>query len=191
MTCMIGCVSAGRNFQSSLVREIRLNSTTEQDIRNWFGKPASKMVENASGTETTIYYYGYVKSMLGGDIYSRKLWVEMKDEKVNGYLLSSSLSEDATDFNIDAKNQLVNGQTKMADVAKLLGEPGGVLQLPTGIFWAKKPATLRRKALPKYGFIGTTSQKKIPPCRNSFFCISTIQSFCRKRYIMSLSRRDE
>ena len=52
-----GCVTQGRDFGTSPVRNIETNVTTQKDIFGFFGEPVRKGFEN--GFETWTYSYQY------------------------------------------------------------------------------------------------------------------------------------
>lgn len=138
---ILSCATTiGNNFKYEFVRGISLNSTTEQEIRVWFGEPKTKNTVFKRGFKTIIYEYEYEKRQAGKNRV-RGLSVEMKDNKdisffkntVNSYFFYSNLPEDASDFNTEYIDKLVIGKTTMLDVTNLLGKPAGIFQIPTNL----------------------------------------------------------
>ena len=130
---MTGCsTTMGRNFNSSKVQKIELDHTTEMKIREWFGTPESDSTKGLSSFETKVLFYGYVKRNNNIKRF-RTLTVEIRNGVVYSYLFSSSLPEDATEFDIKLRSRLLIGQTTMSDAKNILGTPGGRIQFPTNM----------------------------------------------------------
>lgn len=136
-----GCATAGMNFVSSSVPMIEPNSTTEGEIREWFGKSPDEYTQNTAGFETKVLSYDYAKQS-GISAKMRLLSIEIKNGVVYSYTFVSSFREDATDFDTTLRNQLEIGQTTMTDAKGILGAPGGKIQVPTNIL----PEELRKAA---------------------------------------------
>ena len=54
---LAGCVYLGRDFNTTPVKSIQNNVTTQREIFNYFGEPYRKGLEN--GYETWTYSYNY------------------------------------------------------------------------------------------------------------------------------------
>lgn len=77
-----GCVSYGRDFGTTPVRNIQTNVTTQKDIFGFFGEPVRKGLEN--GFESWTYSYHYYE--LGQLRDSKELYVVFnKDGTVRSY----------------------------------------------------------------------------------------------------------
>lgn len=62
---MIGCGTAGKNFNESLYKNIVIGTTTQKEIHSMFGSPFKKGIQN--GYPVWTYEYNYYNS-LGNDI---------------------------------------------------------------------------------------------------------------------------
>jgi hypothetical protein len=79
---LTGCVYTGRDFNTTPVRSIQNNVTTQREIFNYFGEPYSRGLEN--GYETWTYSYSYWE--LGQLRDSRELSIVFnKDHTVRSY----------------------------------------------------------------------------------------------------------
>lgn len=77
-----GCLSYGRDFGTTPVRNIETNVTTQKDIFGFFGEPVRKGLEN--GFESWTYSYHYYE--LGQLRDSKELYVVFnKDGTVRSY----------------------------------------------------------------------------------------------------------
>jgi hypothetical protein len=55
------------------------------------------------------------------------------DGVVNGYLFSSSLEPDSTDFDLSVADPLAAGRSTLQEAEQLMGPPDGRLRLPTNL----------------------------------------------------------
>lgn len=77
-----GCVSYGRDFGTSPVRNIQTNVTTQKEIFGFFGEPVRKGLEN--GNESWTYSYHYYEFGQLRD--SKELYIVFnKDTSVRSY----------------------------------------------------------------------------------------------------------
>ena len=86
MLVLSGCVTYGRDFGASAVRNIQTNVTTQKEIFGYFGEPVRKGLD--SGYETWTYsYHSYQLSQL---MDSKELYVVFnKDNTVRSYSFTS------------------------------------------------------------------------------------------------------
>jgi outer membrane protein assembly factor BamE (lipoprotein component of BamABCDE complex) len=83
---LAACMTIGRDFSTTPVRNIQQNVTTQRDIFNYFGEPYRKGLEN--GYETWSYLYNYWE--LGQLRDSKELIVVFnKDNTVRTYSFNS------------------------------------------------------------------------------------------------------
>jgi len=130
---LAGCATARKNFMSSSVPMIQLDRTTEEEIREWFGKPYSEGKRSSSYfSKTKILDYQYAMET-DTTVMVRMLTVEIKNGLVYSYLFHSSLPEDDTDFDTELRNQLETGKTTKEDAKGILGPPCGKIKVPTNI----------------------------------------------------------
>lgn len=81
-----GCVTYGRDFGTSPVRNIQTNVTSQKEIFSFFGEPVRKGLEN--GFETWTYSYHYYE--LGQLRDSKELYLVFnKDGTVRSYNFTS------------------------------------------------------------------------------------------------------
>ena len=83
-----GCVSAGRDFDTSKVSQIKKGETTEADLTGWFGKPTNRSVTSEG---RTILNWAHYKSHLSptGNVQSKTLTVMLgSDGKVANFTSS-------------------------------------------------------------------------------------------------------
>ena len=77
-----GCVTYGRDFGTTPVRDIQTNSTTQREIFGLFGEPVRKGLD--SGYET--WTYSYHTYQMGQLVASKELYVVFnKDNTVRSY----------------------------------------------------------------------------------------------------------
>lgn len=81
-----GCVTYGRDFGTTPVRDIQTNTTTQREIFGLFGEPVRKGLD--SGYET--WTYSYHTYQLGQLVASKELYVVFnKDNTVRSYSFTS------------------------------------------------------------------------------------------------------
>ncbi|MBW1971991.1 MAG: hypothetical protein DRG20_04850 [Deltaproteobacteria bacterium] len=86
-----GCVGVGKNFKSDKVKDIKIGITTAEELRDWFGPPDKKGIDNGDNSWT----YFYEKWSLFGGTQSKELYVVFdKNWKVKSFTFSSNLPED-------------------------------------------------------------------------------------------------
>ncbi|MFQ5716276.1 MAG: outer membrane protein assembly factor BamE [Nitrospinales bacterium] len=81
MTMAAGCGSVGKNFDSSLVRQVENKKSTQSDIRRLYGEPFRTGIENGK----TVWIYEFnTYSAVGEDTSKDLIFVFDK----NGYVES-------------------------------------------------------------------------------------------------------
>lgn len=87
---LAGCVSAGKDFNVQMVRQIQLHQTTRAQIEQMFGPPWRTGIEDGKKT----WSYGYYKYG-ASDTLSRDLVVRFDaNGTVSSYTFNSSYPED-------------------------------------------------------------------------------------------------
>ena len=87
---LAGCVSAGKDFNVRMVRQIQVHQTTRAQIEEMFGPPWRTGIEDGKQT----WSYGYYKYGVG-DTLSRDLTVRFAPNgTVASYTFNSSYPED-------------------------------------------------------------------------------------------------
>ena len=102
MLIFVGCATTGivgTNFMSTNVPMIRLNITSEAEIRKWFGMSPDEITQGSGRIETELLHYVYGKGNRA-DGHIRQLTVEIYKGVVHSYVFFSSFPEDNTDFDI-------------------------------------------------------------------------------------------
>jgi len=127
-------ITIGSKFPVENVSALVVGTTTEADLQAMFGAPAFTRVLQSDDTESTILGWAWGTSSASTNK-GHELHVETVDNVVNGYLFSSSLEPDTTDFNLALADPLREGTSKLADAEKLLGAPDGRMRLPTAILY--------------------------------------------------------
>lgn len=86
---LAGCGSVGKNFDSSNVKNIQNNVTTQSEIVEWFGSPFKEGQENGR----TMWTYQYDKYS-GGDSKSKDLVLLFDgNNKVIAYRYTSNMDD--------------------------------------------------------------------------------------------------
>lgn len=86
---LAGCGSVGKNFDSSYVKNIQNNVTTQTEILEWFGSPFKEGQENGR----TMWTYQYDKYS-GGDSKSKDLVLLFDgNNKVIAYRYTSNMDD--------------------------------------------------------------------------------------------------
>jgi hypothetical protein len=127
-------VTIGSKFPVENVSALVVGRTTEADLQAMFGAPAFRRVLQSDDTESTILGWAWGTSSASTNK-GHELHVETVDNVVNGYLFSSSLEPDTTDFDLALADPLHEGTSKLADAERLLGAPDGRMRLPTALLY--------------------------------------------------------
>ena len=122
-----GC--AGTKFVRPADGDLRLGSTTEQQVVASLGKPYQETngLSNGKATKTL----GYAYASFGGQAKSagvtpvHGLTVVFHEGKLVSKIYMSNLKEDATDFDDTKVPQIQIGKTTAAQVQALMGPPPG------------------------------------------------------------------
>jgi hypothetical protein len=125
-------VTLGHKFPAESVPSIVVGTTNEQDLQALFGAPAFRRTLRDDDFESTITGWGYGTSTASGNK-GHELHAETVDGVVNGFLFSSSLEPDSTNFDLALADQLKAGRSTLADAERLLGSPDGRLKVPTNL----------------------------------------------------------
>ncbi len=90
MVFAIGCGTVGKNFDSSRVKNIQNNKTTQAEVLDWFGVPFKEGNENGH----TMWTYQFDKYKVVGEPESKDLVILFDNNQVvKAYRYTSSLSE--------------------------------------------------------------------------------------------------
>lgn len=124
------CATVGKNFSTAGLNQLRLQESTESDVLNLFGQPFKKQTRSEQGTEFSLVVYSYAQGTTRSGK-ARRLAVEFVQGLTNAYLFHSALGDDKSEFDIDARSQIVVGQSQKSDVIALLGAPHGEVIFPS------------------------------------------------------------
>jgi hypothetical protein len=90
-TVLTGCMTVGRPFPVDRVASLRVEQTTQADVRSLFGEPDRTGVDDGDETWTYLHY----RLSVFGDQRTRDLYVRFgPDGRVRSYSFNSSLEED-------------------------------------------------------------------------------------------------
>ena len=90
MVFVVGCGTVGKNFDSSRVKNIQNNKTTQAEVLDWFGVPFKEGNENGH----TMWTYQFDKYKVVGEPESKDLVILFDNNQVvKAYRYTSSLSE--------------------------------------------------------------------------------------------------
>ena len=90
MVFVIGCGTVGKNFDSSRVKNIQNNKTTQAEVLDWFGVPFKEGNENGH----TMWTYQFDKYKVVGEPESKDLVILFDNNQVvKAYRYTSSLAE--------------------------------------------------------------------------------------------------
>lgn len=90
MVFVIGCGTVGKNFDSSRVKNIQNNKTTQAEVLDWFGVPFKEGNENGH----TMWTYQFDKYKVVGEPESKDLVILFDNNQVvKAYRYTSGLSE--------------------------------------------------------------------------------------------------
>lgn len=125
-------VTLGKKFPVENVPAIVVGTTNDQDLQGMFGAPILQRTLSTDGFESTVWGWGHGNSSASGNR-GQELHAEIADGVVNGYLYSSSIEPDSTDFDLSLADRLHAGQSSLADAERLLGPPDGRTRVPTNL----------------------------------------------------------
>ena len=130
---LAGCtITLGRRFPAENTPAIVVGTTSESALPGLFGDPMFRRTLSADDFESTIAGWGYGTSTASGNK-GHELHVETVDGVVNGYLFSSSLEPDSTDFDLARADALAAGRSTLQEAEHLMGPPDGRLRVPTNL----------------------------------------------------------
>jgi hypothetical protein len=126
-----GCVTGGHQFNHGRVADLDLHKIKKSEYTGIFGEPLKITDLYAGGDKYQIVWYNNVYDYIAGPLYARNLWLEFKNEELNGYVYLSNFSDDKTDVNISKIDAVKIGVSTKDDVVSLLGKPNGKAFCPS------------------------------------------------------------
>lgn len=128
-----GCYSVGRDFARPNLSKLQLRQTTPGEIVAAFGRPESVAHTERNGKKIERFQYGYTTAAgfaMGVGPVGRTASYYFSDGVLIGYLYTSSMPGDSTDFEEEKVQALVKGKSSKQDVEAALGEPKGIAVYP-------------------------------------------------------------
>ena len=119
---------AGRDFERPSGDTLILGTTSEEQIRERFGKPYSEGMRTVNGAHLKTLSYAYAaaggEAAFEGVTPARGMNFYFQDGKLVGHEFMSSFKSDSTHFDIGAAQKVSRGETRAA-VENRLGRAGG------------------------------------------------------------------
>jgi len=128
-----GCYSVGRDFVRPNLSKLQLRQTTPGEVVAAFGRPESVAHTERNGKKIERFQYAYTTAAgfaLGVGPVGRTASYYFSDGVLIGYLYTSSMPGDSTDFDEEKVQALTKGKSSRQDVEAALGEPKGVVVFP-------------------------------------------------------------
>lgn len=126
---LVGCASAGRDFQRPTSQELVLGKTTYAELSQRLGPARSQSVSRVNDTDLDMVTYSFAESggraLVSGVTPGRSLQLHFHKGVLVGHEFVSSFANDATDFDDSKVNAIQKGKTTRAQVLALLGQPSG------------------------------------------------------------------
>lgn len=125
LACTAGC---GSRLNTSNVRGFQLGQTTDQDLRDRFGKPdLTDERRDATGVSRVMKWEGVPGTPTLGNLRDlRLLYAETYNGRLRGWIFASSApGAERTRFREANVPKVVKGQTTRNEAIRLLGEPVG------------------------------------------------------------------
>jgi hypothetical protein len=156
--------TSGRQFNSGRFADLDLHRVKESEYVNIFGDPLQTTNMIVSGDKYRIvrYYYG---SHPFFETYSvRNLYLEFKNEELNGYLYVSSFISDKTRVDFSKVANIKIGISTKDEVLSLLGKPYAKAFCPTQLEYFKDECTKAKEVwgwlMFKLGYASKVVEKK-------------------------------
>lgn len=131
---LVGCVSAGRDFQRPASQELVLGKTTYAELSQRLGPARSQSVSRVNDADLDMVNYGYAESggraLVSGVTPGRNLMFYFHKGVLVGHEFVSSFANDATDFDEGKIDAIQKGKTSRAQVIAMLGQPVGEYSPP-------------------------------------------------------------
>lgn len=128
VAALLAACAAGTNFARLSGPQLRLGQDTEASLRQRLGSPYKEGAVTKHNRQFRTLAYAYSvggKAAVQGVTPARGQTFYFLDRVLVGHDFSSSWAEDSTNFDESRIPEIVTGQSKVAEVVGLLGEPGG------------------------------------------------------------------
>lgn len=127
-----GCFLTLGDFDASNIRQLVIGATPRRTVDSLFGAPR----ETTTTGNAVLYTYAYSEQdpQPSTPRIGRKLLVvEFSGDTLHGYLYSSTVGSQTTEFREDLRDSVRERARTTADVLRYLGEPGGKALLPAAM----------------------------------------------------------
>lgn len=132
-TLLLAAGCGAPNLTVAKIGRMQMQQTTEEQMKELFGDPDRSGLLNSTEISSCVYRYyehdanpsPFVKPDLAS------LMVEMRDNRLIGYVFMTTRKSEATHFDEVAAKTLKPGQFDKDSVAKLLGPPAGHVLTPS------------------------------------------------------------
>lgn len=122
---LLSACATGSRFTRPSFDAIELGTTRYDDVVAAIGKPqrTGTSIESGATFDTASWYYA--KPGGRGVVPVRTLTVQFHDGVAVGRVYSSTIPEDSTNFDSVLAAKIVEGESTVAEVERLLGQPSG------------------------------------------------------------------
>jgi len=158
-----GCFT-GREFRYERFTDLDLHKVKKSEYAGIFGQPFKITDMYAGGDKYQIVWYNAGYRPFIGNLSVRNLFLEFKNEELNGYMYVSSFTEDKTVVDISKVENVKIGVSTKEDVISVLGKPYGKVfcpsQLPDFKDNCTKPKEVWEWFMFQHGFANRLVEKK-------------------------------
>jgi len=130
---LVAC-AMGTNIVRPAADDLTLGVTTKESTVARYGKPDNSGETVVNGHNVKVMGYSYVdasgRSHVPGVTAGRSLSLNFVDDKLVGYVFTSSFEEDHTDFDASRVSEIEKGKSTKTQVIALLGQPNGKVIYP-------------------------------------------------------------
>jgi hypothetical protein len=118
-----------KKFNYQAREQLNLGSTTVLETVPLIGEPTGAKAIQYEDINFSQLEYAYLETDATGIVSVRHLFLEFKENILNGYYYTSSFSDDATDFDLEKSKEIEIGTSTKENVLNILGEPSGKASL--------------------------------------------------------------
>ena len=130
LSILSGCFT-GHQFNYERSVDLDLHKVKKSEYASIFGKPSKITDLYAGGDKYQIVWYNSAYRPFMGNLTVRNLFLEFKNEELNGYMYVSSFAEDKTVVDISKVENVKIGVSTRDDVISALGKPNGKVFCPS------------------------------------------------------------
>ena len=122
----------GGDFDVFKLTQLTLLKSTKSDFLRQYGEPFQREKVEKEGKIHEVFYYQFGE-LLSGRMNFRTLAVEFKDNTWNGFTFQSSYPQDSSYFDEKKRKLLVEGKTTKGTAKNILGNPTGIILVPSAL----------------------------------------------------------